>query len=90
MKDLKKASHDKGTKIANPIPYEKRLFKCVRCKEHYYMTKLAEHDTCRECYERKISKTDDQASNDSLGDVRQASACSSYSFGSSPENNADQ
>jgi hypothetical protein len=38
----------KSGKIANPIEFEKRIAKCFRCKDHYYLPDMR-GDLCVQC-----------------------------------------
>jgi len=57
MKDLKKSAFSRAHKISNPIPWEKRIFLCSKCRDHKYMVDLAENNVCKGCYE-SVGKVD--------------------------------
>lgn len=83
---LKRRAFERAHKIANPCPFEKRIFLCRKCRAHKYMPELAEDNTCHECHR----KADSTPPVDAVAGIGQDSAGSTDSAGCTRQDNADE
>lgn len=87
---LKRRAFERGHKIANPIPFEKRLFKCLLCKDFKYMPELWERGICLRCKDERIGEVDQSPSQPTVEGLGPVSASVGEDVRSVAENNATE